>query len=92
MWSTNSGFCQVTFKDHESEVSGIAWMRSGFALATSSKDGTVRAYDLRRYRTFRTLVTPTPQRLKDVTVDPGGELIAAAGGCLLLLAAASCCR
>lgn len=80
VWSANSGFCQVTFKDHQGEVSGIAWMRSGFALATSSKDGTVRAYDLRRYRNFRTLVTPTPQRLKDVTVDPGGELIAAAGG------------
>lgn len=62
IWSTTSGFCNVTFKNHTSDVSGIAWMRSGFALVSSSKDGTVRAYDLRRYRNFRTLTTPTPQR------------------------------
>ena len=63
IWNMTSGFCNVTFKNHTGDVSGIAWMRSGFALVSSSKDGTVRAYDLRRYRNFRTLVTPTPQRL-----------------------------
>ena len=80
VWSASSGFCIVTFKNHSASVTGISWLRSGFALASSSKDGTVRVYDLRRYRNFRTLTTPTPQRLSDVTTDPGGELIAAAGG------------
>ena len=80
VWSVSSGFCIVTFKNHQSCVTGITWLRSGFALASSSKDGTVRVYDLRRYRNFRTLTTPTPQRLSDVSSDPGGEIIAAAGG------------
>ena len=52
IWNMTSGFCNVTFKNHTGDVSGIAWMRSGFALVSSSKDGTVRAYDLRRYRNF----------------------------------------
>ena len=80
IWSASSGFCIVTFKNHSGTVTGLSWLRSGFALASSSKDGTVRVYDLRRYRNFRTLTTPTPQRLADVTTDPGGELVGAAGG------------
>jgi len=37
----------------------------------------VRAYDLVRYRNFRTLTTPTPQQFLSLSVDPGGEIACA---------------
>lgn len=43
-------------------------------------DGTVRAYDVRRYRCFRVLVGPPPRRqFSSVTADSAGEVVAA--GC-----------
>ena len=40
-------------------------------------DGTVRAHDLHRYRTFKTLTTPTPVQFLSLAVDPSGEIVAA---------------
>merc|ERR1711953_693747 len=75
------GLCHLDFALSHLKITKVVSPESpGFALASSSKDGTVRVYDLRRYRNFRTLTTPTPQRLSDVSSDPGGEIIAAAGG------------
>ena len=80
VWSAMTGFCIVTFKNHTAPVTGVSWLRSGAAFASCAKDGTVRVYDLRRYRNFRTLTTPRSQRLAACTTDAGGELVAAAGG------------
>ena len=80
VWSALTGFCIVTFKNHTAPVTGVTWLRSGLAFASAAKDGTVRVYDLRRYRNFRTLTTPRAQRLAAVSCDAGGELVAAAGG------------
>ncbi len=37
----------------------------------------MRAYDLVRYRNFRTLTTPSPQQFLSLAVDPGGEVACA---------------
>jgi hypothetical protein len=37
----------------------------------------VRAFDLVRYRNFRTLTTPEPQQFLSLAVDPGGEVACA---------------
>jgi hypothetical protein len=44
------------------------------AVLSASLDGTVRAFDLVRYRNFRTLTTPEPVQFVSMTVDPGGEV------------------
>jgi WD40 repeat protein len=46
-------------------------------VLSASLDGTVRAHDLYRYRTFKTLTTPTPVQFLSLAVDPSGEIVAA---------------
>lgn len=64
LWSTTSGFCYVTFKEHTGPITGLAFAQSGLALVSSSLDGTVRAFDTIRYRNFRTFTSPQPTQVR----------------------------
>ena len=45
------------------------------AVLSASLDGTVRAWDLVRYRCFRTMTPPTAgAQFASLAVDPGGEV------------------
>ncbi|KAF0297792.1 Periodic tryptophan protein 2 [Amphibalanus amphitrite] len=77
VWNTLSGFCFVTFVEHSAAVSGVAFTQSGKAVLSASLDGTVRAFDLTRYRNFRTLTSPRPAQFACLAVDSSGELVAA---------------
>lgn len=52
-------------------------MASKHCLLSASLDGTVRAWDLIRYRNFRTFVTPTPKQFVSLASDQSGEVICA---------------
>ncbi|KAH9946924.1 WD40 repeat-like protein [Amylocystis lapponica] len=77
LWATSSGFCFVTFTEHTAPVSAVAFANLGSVLFSASLDGTVRAFDLVRYRNFRTFAAPTPVQFACLAVDPAGELVAA---------------
>lgn len=79
LWSTSSGFCKVTFSDHVAPVTGVRFVGKGNAKAvvSSSLDGTVRAYDLLRYRNFRTMTAATPVQFTCLAADPSGEIVCA---------------
>jgi periodic tryptophan protein 2 len=77
LWNTDSGFCFVTFKEHTAPVSALAFVPAVNAVVSASMDGTVRAFDLVRYRNFRTMVTPTPAQLTSLAVDPSGDVVVA---------------
>ena len=80
IWGVSSGFCAATFADHTAAVTDITFAGKD-VVVSSSLDGTVRAFDIRRYRNFRVLVAPPPQRqFGCVAVDLSGDLIAA--GCI----------
>ena len=78
------GFCSH-------KPAGLTWPEPGLppwahcppswppAVVSASLDGTVRAYDLVRYRNFRTLTTPTPVQFVSLAVDPAGEVGPTAG-------------
>jgi periodic tryptophan protein 2 len=77
LWNATSGFCYVTLEQsHTAPVTGVAFCNSSVVLS-SSLDGTVRAHDLHRYRTFKTLTTPTPVQFLSLAVDPSGEVVTA---------------
>ncbi|GMT18851.1 hypothetical protein PFISCL1PPCAC_10148, partial [Pristionchus fissidentatus] len=78
VWNCRSCFCIVTFDEHSSAATGIAWTQSGKAVLSSSLDGTVRARDMKRYRNFRTLVCPEPTPLGSLEVDASGDVVCAA--------------
>jgi len=77
VWNTISGFCFVTFTEHSSAVSAVEFAKQGQVLFSASLDGTVRAFDLIRYRNFRTFTSPTPVQYSALAVDPSGEVVAA---------------
>lgn len=60
MWAPATGMCFVTFSGHTGPVTAVAFLPHSGAVVSASLDGTVRAWDLLRYRNFRTLTTPSP--------------------------------
>lgn len=79
LWGVSTGFCAATFADHTAAITGVAFAGKDVVIS-SSLDGTVRAFDIRRYRNFRVLVGPPPRRqFGCVAVDASGDLVAA--GC-----------
>nr|XP_053626485.1 LOW QUALITY PROTEIN: periodic tryptophan protein 2 homolog [Cherax quadricarinatus] len=80
LWSTQSSFSFVTFSEHTGAVTGLTFTQSGRAILSSSHDGTVRAFDLIRYRNFRHVTSPRPTtQFSCVSVDSSGELVTAGG-------------
>jgi periodic tryptophan protein 2 len=81
LWNVSSGFCFVTFPEHTATVTAVAFIGRGRgaanAVVSASLDGTVRAWDLTRYRNFRTLTTPTPCQFLSLAVDSSGEVVCA---------------
>lgn len=77
VWNTTSGFCFVTFPEHSAAISAVEFAKQGQVLFSASLDGTVRAFDLIRYRNFRTFTSPTPVQFSSLAVDPSGEVVAA---------------
>lgn len=77
VWNASSGFCFVTLKDHTGAVTDLQFSPKGQVIVSASQDGTVRAFDMIRYRNFRTMTSPKSTQFSCVAIDPSGELIAA---------------
>ena len=78
VWKVSSGQCVVTFTEHTAGITSIAVSNGTNAFFTSSRDGTIRGYDLVRYRNFRIYSNPDQtSQFSCVAVDPSGELLAA---------------
>ncbi|OLY80832.1 Periodic tryptophan protein 2-like protein [Smittium mucronatum] len=79
VWTASNGFCFVTFSNHTAGITATQFTKKNQVVVTSSLDGTVRAFDLVRYRNFRTFLSPTPVQFSCLAVDPSGDIVAA--GC-----------
>jgi len=80
LWDTANSTCIITFTEHTSKVSELKFApNKNNVLVSVSYDGTVRAYDLIKYRNFRIMTTPTPAQLNCLAVDFSGEIICAGG-------------
>ena len=80
LWDTANSACIITFTEHVSRVSDLKFVpNKNNVLVSCSYDGTVRAYDLIKYRNFRIMTTPTPCQLNCLAVDFSGEIICAGG-------------
>jgi periodic tryptophan protein 2 len=82
LWNNDTGYCFVTFNEHAGPITGTTFTSRGNVVLSSSLDGTVRAFDLVRYRNFRTLTTPAEDtsaivQLTCVACDPSGDIICA---------------
>ncbi|KAJ2467377.1 U3 snoRNP protein [Coemansia sp. RSA 2322] len=79
VWNALSGYCFITFTEHTSAVTAVHFTKGSQVVLSASLDGTVRAYDLVRYRNFRIFTSPTPVQFNSLAVDPSGEIVCA--GC-----------
>lgn len=77
VWTISSGFCFVTFSEHTNAITALHFMANNHCLLSASLDGTVRAWDLFRYRNFRTFTTPKPTQFVSLASDQSGEVICA---------------
>ncbi|OMH83598.1 Periodic tryptophan protein-like protein [Zancudomyces culisetae] len=79
VWQTGTGYCFVTFSNHSASVSDVVFTKNSQVVVSASLDGTVRAFDLVRYRNFRTFAAPTPVQFSCLAVDGSGDIVCA--GC-----------
>ena len=81
LWHSQTGFCFVTLTDHTSSIEALAFTPQGNAVVSASTDGSVRAYDLLRYKNFKTLTAPNERvQFGSLAIDSSGDIIAA-GAC-----------
>jgi periodic tryptophan protein 2 len=80
LWNTTSGFCIATLTEHTASISALEFATKGNVLFSASLDGTVRAWDLLRYRNFRTFTSPQPVQFGCLAVEASGEVVCAGGG------------
>lgn len=67
----------MTFSEHTNAVTALHFMPGNHCLLSASLDGTVRAWDLFRYRNFRTFTTPSSKQFVSLASDQSGEVICA---------------
>ncbi|CAA7028645.1 unnamed protein product [Microthlaspi erraticum] len=77
VWNVASGSCFITFTEHTNAVTALHFMADNHSLLSASLDGTVRAWDFRRYKNYKTYTTPTPRQFVSLTADPSGDVVCA---------------
>ncbi|KAL5111919.1 hypothetical protein TcWFU_004215 [Taenia crassiceps] len=79
LWRVASGGrAVVTFHEHAAPVTAVAFPAAKpKVLLSASLDGTIRAFDLNRYRNFRTMSVPNRGgvQFSCLAVDSAGELV-----------------
>lgn len=61
LWTVKNALCFVTFSEHTARVTALEFLpKKGNAVLSASLDGTVRAFDLVKYRNFRTFQAKKP--------------------------------
>ncbi|KAI3981520.1 hypothetical protein MKX01_008937, partial [Papaver californicum] len=74
VWTASSGFCFVTFSEHTSAIT-LHFTGNNNVLLSASLDGTVRAWDMLRYRNFRTFTTLSSRQFVSLAADQSAEVI-----------------
>nr|AAI28481.1 Pwp2 protein [Mus musculus] len=77
VWEWQSESYVLKQQGHFNSMVALAYSPDGQYIVTSSLDGTVRAFDLHRYRNFRTFTSPRPTQFSCVAVDSSGEIVSA---------------
>ena len=73
----SSSECVATFTEHVGPITALAFTKQGHVLISASQDGSVRAFDILRFRAFKLLRPPQPVQFSSLAVDCAGEIVAA---------------
>ena len=78
VWNLPSGACSMTFTQHSARVTALVFLVGDAAFVSASLDGTIRAFDMERYKNFRTLVTPDRLGITHIAIDRSGQIVCGA--------------
>ncbi len=78
LWDVVSKTCMATFSQHNARVNQVLFLSNDRGLLSSSMDGTVRAYDILRYRNFRTFTAPNSRGISHIALDRSDEVLCGA--------------
>lgn len=70
VWTTKNCLCFCTFTEHEGAIADVKYLPKSNAFVSASADGTVRAFDLVKYKNFRTFEPNTKTQFTCVAVEP----------------------
>ena len=73
----SSSECVATFTEHVGPITALAFTKQGHVLISASQDGSVRAFDVLRFRAFKLLRPPQAVQFSSLAVDCAGEIVAA---------------
>ncbi|POW07197.1 hypothetical protein PSTT_08455, partial [Puccinia striiformis] len=65
--------------DGQTIVTVVEFAKQGTVIFSASLDGTIRAFDLIRYRNFKTFTSPNPVQFNALAVDPSAEVVVGGG-------------
>ena len=70
LWTVKNALCFVTFAEHTAKITALQFTpKKGNAVLSASLDGTVRAYDLVKYRNFRTMKANKPTQFTCLAIE-----------------------
>ena len=75
LWDVISKACIATFAQHTDIINQVIFLSNDRGLLSSSMDGTVRAYDAVRYRSFRTFTAPNSRGISHIALDRSDEVL-----------------
>ena len=85
LWDAASKFCFLTLSEHSGPITSLCFAKEGRILLSASSDGSIRAWDLIRYKNFKTMILPqvTPGTLSSggvtsLCTNPSGDIVLAA--------------
>lgn len=78
VWRVSDGQCEASFPKHTARVTDVSFAVRDDTLISSSLDGSVRVYDLNKYKNFRTFISPEVQGFTRAAVDGLEEIVCGA--------------
>ena len=69
----------LSFSGHSGPITAISFSENGYYLATSTDDSSVKLWDLRKLKNFKTIQLDDGYEVKDLSFDQSGTYLAVAG-------------